>query len=643
MPSSSPAGSEAQILQHNEKRRSSRRCTLLLALIAGIIVVLGLALGLGLGLGLRRHDDSKYAPQTGAVSSWTTGSRLPFVELEDLVDPSQFILSPNFDINAAPQTREYHWDVTEVIAAPGGVSKRMLVVNGKSPGPTIEANLGDRIIVHVNNKMSNITALHWHGQFQNGTNFMDGTYSVTECGIAPGASFTYNWTVQNTGTYWWHAHAGAQYGDGLIGAIILHSPQDQYGFRSSLADASRPSEFSYDGDIVMVVNDVYNLFSTDWISLYLNLQVGGGEGDEPTPDYGVINGVGQANCAGAPDRQSCVRNGNKGLYSNMTVQPNQRYRIRVINAGSLASFGISVDGHPLTVIEADATAVEPVQAASVSIEVAQRASFIIDTNQSPGAYWVRATILDDMLAYDTPTIVKDQRAVLRYAGVSNSTLPSDSEQPETFGNLPTNLDTSSLTPLTAIDPPMPTMQSIVYINFGQSAQGDYHAYFNNTAFGVPYAGYSTVANIQNATVSNVQPNYGGAFIVSVPDIQVLDIVINNQDDGGHPMHLHGYAPYLIGTGPGTFLPGRSLDTSQRFTNPMRRDVFVVPANSWAIVRVVTDNPGAWVFHCHLSAHMAAGLMMQFAIQPSKIAQFSFPDDYKSQCARIQQRGLINEA
>ncbi|CAD6885203.1 unnamed protein product [Tilletia controversa] len=636
-----PRAIEKQQANVQQSSKPKRKLTVILASLVILLVILGLALGLGLGLGLRnRKSTSKYAPATGAVSSWTVGSKLPFVPIEELVDPSQFILSPTFDTHAEPQTREYTWDLTEVIAAPGGVTRRMLVVNGKFPGPTIEANLGDQIVVHVNNQLSNLSTIHWHGQYQNGSNYMDGSYSITDCGIAPGSSFTYNWTVQNTGTYWWHAHAGAQYNDGLIGALILHGPNDTYGFRSSPTDTSRPANVSYDGDFIMIVNDMYHLFSTDWLSLFLNLQVGGGEGDEPTPDYGVINGIGQANCGGTPDRQSCVNKGNAGLYHNLTVQSNQRYRMRVINAGALASFDFSVDGHPLSVIEVDSTPVAPTPAASVSVLVAQRTSFIIETNQTAGAYWIRATISEDMLAYDTPTIVKDQRAVMRYTGVAETTLPSNEDIPS-LGNVPSDFNASALAPLDPINPPNPTMQKIVYMNFGNSANGAYHAFFNNTAFGAPYAGYSTVTNVQNATLAGKAVDYGGAFVVNVDNVEVLDIVINNQDDGGHP--LHGYAPFLLGTGEGSFIPGKSMDTMQTFVNPMRRDTFVVPAYSWLVIRVVADNPGAWPFHCHLSSHMAAGLMMQFTMLPSKIAQFDLPADYRQQCAAIKAKGLSDGA
>ena len=32
---------------------------------------------------------------------------------------------------------------------------------------------------------------------------------------------------------------------------------------------------------------------------------------------------------------------------------------------------------------------------------------------------------------------------------------------------------------------------------------------------------------------------------------------------------------------------------------LRRDVVSIPANGWARIRFVADNPGAWLFHCHI--------------------------------------------
>jgi FtsP/CotA-like multicopper oxidase with cupredoxin domain len=92
-----------------------------------------------------------------------------------------------------------------------GVSRSVLAINGQYPGPLIRMNRGDRLLVNLTNNLPNATSLHWHGLFQNGTNWMDGTTGVTQCPVPPGRSFSYNFTVPSQfGTYWWHAHYSTQ-------------------------------------------------------------------------------------------------------------------------------------------------------------------------------------------------------------------------------------------------------------------------------------------------------------------------------------------------------------------------------------------------------------------------------------------------
>jgi FtsP/CotA-like multicopper oxidase with cupredoxin domain len=129
-----------------------------LLLLTGIIVcILALALGLGLGLGLKHNgDSSENLANTKPPLSWQR-------------DPTDYILSPQFDTQAPNTTRNYTFNLTEILnGAPDGVSKRMLLVNGKFPGPVVEANEGDRLIVQVHNNMTIPSAIHWHGQYQNG-------------------------------------------------------------------------------------------------------------------------------------------------------------------------------------------------------------------------------------------------------------------------------------------------------------------------------------------------------------------------------------------------------------------------------------------------------------------------------------------
>lgn len=64
---------------------------------------------------------------------------------------------------------------------------------------------------------------------------------------------------------------------------------------------------------------------------------------------------------------------------------------------------------------------------------------------------------------------------------------------------------------------------------------------------------------------------------------------------------------------------------------MRRDVFVVPAYGWIIVRIVLDNPGIWALHCHVAWHQAIGFMAQLNVQPAIQLQRSIPSENIAQC------------
>jgi len=60
----------------------------------------------------------------------------------------------------------------------------------------MRATVGDQVIVNVDNQLGNqSTTLHFHGLFMNGTSNMDGPAQVSQCGIPPGGTFTYNFTV----------------------------------------------------------------------------------------------------------------------------------------------------------------------------------------------------------------------------------------------------------------------------------------------------------------------------------------------------------------------------------------------------------------------------------------------------------------
>lgn len=91
------------------------------------------------------------------------------------------------------------WNITWVLANPDGLQERSVIgINGQWPPPVLNFTKGDRIVANVYNGLGNeSTSIHWHGMYQNGTNYMDGAPGVTQCQIAPGATMIYNFTVRS--------------------------------------------------------------------------------------------------------------------------------------------------------------------------------------------------------------------------------------------------------------------------------------------------------------------------------------------------------------------------------------------------------------------------------------------------------------
>jgi hypothetical protein len=68
--------------------------------------------------------------------------------------------------------------------------------------------------------------------------------------------------------------------------------------------------------------------------------------------------------------------------------------------------------------------------------------------------------------------------------------------------------------------------------------------------------------------------------------------------------------WLLGHDVGVFNARTDLSKLD-WTNPTRRDVTILPAGGWTVIGFPTDNPGAWLMHCHISTHISAGLGVQF--------------------------------
>jgi iron transport multicopper oxidase len=76
--------------------------------------------------------------------------------------------------------------------------------------------------------------------------------------------------------------------------------------------------------------------------------------------------------------------------SVVDVKPGKRYRFRLVSMSCDSYFTFSVDGHNMTVIEADGINTKPVVADSIRIYAGQRYSVVVHANMKHGSFWIRA-------------------------------------------------------------------------------------------------------------------------------------------------------------------------------------------------------------------------------------------------------------
>jgi FtsP/CotA-like multicopper oxidase with cupredoxin domain len=113
----------------------------------------------------------------------------------------------------------FNWDI-----APGK-TVRAWGFNQQVPGPALQANVGDTVVVRVTNNLSEPTTVHWHGLCLPAS--MDGTDAVQKP-IGPGETFEYRFVVQHAGTFWYHSHTNEtfQMERGMYGALIVNGDTD---------------------------------------------------------------------------------------------------------------------------------------------------------------------------------------------------------------------------------------------------------------------------------------------------------------------------------------------------------------------------------------------------------------------------------
>ena len=478
-------------------------------------------------------------------------------------------------------TREYYFELVNTTAALDGVSRNVLLVNGTFPGPTIYADWGDTVVVHLTNGLSNNgTGLHFHGIRQNYTNQMDGVPSVTQCPTAPGESITYTWKATQYGHTWYHSHFALQAWEGVLGGIIINGP----------------ATANYD-------NDMGIMFLNDWThatadQVYLSAETSG----PPTLDNGLLNGTNVY--------------GDLGSRFNMTFTEGESHRIRLVNGAIDTHFKFMIDDHNLTVIAMDLVPIVPYTTTVLSIGMGQRYDIIVNASETSGNYWMRAIPQTACSDNDNANNIK---GIVKYDS-SNSTEPSTSAY--TYTDSCDDEDVSDLVPYLSKDVSTDSVEDDFAVTVGRS-NNVFKWYMAATTFVVEWADPTLLQVLEDSTNFTTSSH---VIELDTADEWVY-FVIETTQSVPHPIHLHGHDFFILAQGTGTY----SSSVTLSLTNPPRRDVAMLPASGHLVIAFQTDNPGAWLMHCHIGWHTSEGFALQLVERYSEIAAITDYDTLNSTC------------
>lgn len=253
---------------------------------------------------------------------------------------------------------------------------------------------------------------------------------------------------------------------------------------------------------------------------------------------------------------------------------------------------------------------------------------------------------------DSPHMQDEVRAVVQYSlsqePRSLIEAPTSKDWPDVIETECRDLNTSLLRNVISESPPE-SADATVYLraNFEIGAWRLSRGFFNQTSWrpsirspllhriveGLETQNSSFTLSLP-AGINEKAFDVNRELVYQTSGIQVLDIIISNFDDGAHPFHLHGNKFWVLASGLGyppsswsSGVPSDAVDLSAA----IKRDTATVEAFGWTLLRVVADNPGVWAFHCHVSWHMEAGLMMAFWMRRDEMGDWEVPPQMLEIC------------
>jgi FtsP/CotA-like multicopper oxidase with cupredoxin domain len=405
------------------------------------------------------------------------------------------------------------------------------------PGPEIRLRQGERLRATIENRLPQDTTIHWHGVRL--PNAMDGAPNVTQKPILPGENFTYDFTLPDAGTYWYHphAHSAEQVGRGLMGALIVEEPEP----------------LPVDREIVWVLGD-FRLKDdgsiADGFNNRMEMSMSGRVGNTVT-----VNGR---------------------VRDRVAVRAGERLRLRLINAAPARIFGLEFTRHRPLVIAFDGQPVEPhpPEGGRVVLGPGMRLDLVLDMTGDPKA---TAPVIDTFykgLEYKLADLVYDGAPPFRTKTLA---LPA------------------KLPPNPIPEPDLATAHRHEVMLTG--------GMMGSMAMGAGMPGMMAGGTMWAINGVAMPGDHSGHMepVLTLDRGKSYVLAIENQTAWHHPIHLHGHSFRVI-TRNGT--PTKYREWC---------DTFLMAPRERAEIAFVADNPGDWMFHCHILGHQESGMMNVFRV------------------------------
>ncbi|EFJ29811.1 hypothetical protein SELMODRAFT_231207 [Selaginella moellendorffii] len=537
---------------------------------------------------------------------------------------------------AAGRTRKFEFNVAYMSVNKLCRATRIVAVNGQFPGPSIRIQQGDKVIVRVHNMIRSNITIHWHGVQQRLSCWQDGPAFITQCPIQERNSFTYRFRVDQVGTLFWHAHAAWLRGT-VHGAFIIEP----------VTRRPRPYPFPQPfRDETIILGD---WFVNDLLEEEERAIVSGGAPD--MSNAFIINGKPGPlfNCSATSYSKSFTHEENTHKIGFI---PGEAYLLRIINAALEQDLFFSIANHTMTVVEIDASYTKHLTVTEFLITPGQTVSVLVKASQHGGSYYMAASPWRSGGALFQPTAALGIIEYITPHGnfslmpvLHNLPNPDDKALGQKFQKLLRSLNSKQY-PEQVPQFADRRLFHVVSLNVKPCSPGincsgpaglRLSSSINNVSFVSPKtssileAYYNRIPGVFTADFPDKPPapyDYvGKAFDISdlfsetgtrvsvIPygaNVQlVLQTTINLANDS-HPFHLHGFDFYIVGEGHGNF-DGARDERKFNLVDPPRRNTALIPIKGWIALRFKADNPGTWLFHCHLDGHLTWGLEMAFIV------------------------------